>query len=204
MADTQAPGFTHSLPTRTITVTGEKTANMVRSTIRVSQIETRIIQMSMVGNTGVMSAVTRATEDFQRAYNAFEAALKAISNDLEVSRRPGARKRGGATQQRPNNAPQATTSQKAAKSETLKAKPAKPKPAAGQKTAPKKDAQAAPAEAQAPTQVAPQVAPQAEPAPAPAPAPAPESKAQAPVAHEEKVAAAEPSASVVPATLQSL
>lgn len=144
MAENQTPAFTHNVPTRTIAVNGERTASMVRSTIRVSQIESRILHMSMAGSSQMASAVNRASEDFQRAYATFEASLKAIASDLEITSRRGGRRRGGSSETgapRPAgnaNAPQQSKAQKGGpkatkttetkpKQETLKAKPAKPK-----------------------------------------------------------------------------
>jgi hypothetical protein len=89
MADTQQQQPSIQLPTRVITITGERVARLTSTTIRVSRIEQKFLNMSMSTAPRVRDAVGRVSDRYNQAFARFEAELKEIEGDLENSNRDG-------------------------------------------------------------------------------------------------------------------
>ncbi|MCF5374477.1 hypothetical protein [Pseudomonas syringae] len=86
MADNQDQQPRFVLPTRTITITGERCARMLSTTVRVSQMDQKLVQMSMSNAPNVRDLVSRAADQYHQAFSHFEETLKNIEKQLENSR----------------------------------------------------------------------------------------------------------------------
>lgn len=95
MADNQSKQPQINYPTRTIMVTGERVAVMTQMTVRVSRAEQRLVNLSMSGSPATRDSVKRASERLQRAMNAFDDEIKAVTDELEAAGRKSNQRRAG-------------------------------------------------------------------------------------------------------------
>lgn len=77
-----------SFPTRNITITGEYSARMVQSAVRVSRLEQRAIQLAMAPP-HVRDAGRRAMDRLHAAQNAYESELADIEKQIAATSRNG-------------------------------------------------------------------------------------------------------------------
>lgn len=103
MAENQAsqphqPNF--SLPTRSLTITGERVGQMFQASVQVSRIEQRMIQASLSSSASVRDGAKRGSDRFHRAITALLAELKEVEKDMEGKRQ--GTDRNGRNSQRAN------------------------------------------------------------------------------------------------------
>jgi hypothetical protein len=103
MAENQAsqphqPNF--SLPTRSLTITGERVGQMFQAAVQVSRIEQRMIQASLSSSASVRDGAKRGSDRFHRAITALLAELKEVEKDMEGKRQ--GTDRNGRNSQRAN------------------------------------------------------------------------------------------------------
>lgn len=96
MADNQDQQPRFALQTRNITVTGERVARMLTATVRVSQMDQKIVQMSMSNAPNVRDSVSRLSNEYHQAFSQFEDSLRNIEKQLEASRNDRGRNKGNA------------------------------------------------------------------------------------------------------------
>jgi hypothetical protein len=89
MAENQASQphqLNFSLPTRSLTITGERVGLMFQASVQVSRIEQRMIQASLSSSASVRDGAKRGSDRFHRAITALLAELKEVEKDMEGKR----------------------------------------------------------------------------------------------------------------------
>jgi hypothetical protein len=209
MADNQSKQPQINYPTRTIMVTGERVAVMTQMTVRVSRAEQRLVNLSMSGSPATRDSVKRASERLQRAMNAFDDEIKAVTDELEAAgrksnqRRAGqpaptskpvlARKKEAAVDAKPAGAAPKESAPKGGKQQNAQTQP---KLQGGQKQKQEPAAQASSTTVAAPAQPQPQPQPQIE--------AAKEQVSEAAAKQAESVPVASAPTPAAPETLQAL
>lgn len=213
MADNQSKQPQINYPTRTIMVTGERVAVMTQMTVRVSRAEQRLVNLSMSGSPATRDSVKRASERLQRAMNAFDDEIKAVTDELEAAgrksnqRRAGqpsptskpvlARKKEAAVDAKPAGAAPKESAPKGGKQQNAQTQP---KPQGGQKQKQEPAAQASSTTVAAPAPASAQPQPQ----PQPQMEAAKEQVSEAAAKQAESVPVASAPTPAAPETLQAL